>query len=81
MADFGTGGYRGKILRVDLSQKRIWVESLEDKSLQKWVGGAGLGVKYLYAEVPPRVQWSDPENRLIWTTGPLAGTGVMGAAT
>jgi aldehyde:ferredoxin oxidoreductase len=81
MADFGTGGYRGKILRVNLSQERIWVESLEDKLLQKWVGGAGLGVKYLYAEVPPRVQWSDPENRLIWTTGPLAGTGVMGAAT
>jgi aldehyde:ferredoxin oxidoreductase len=75
------GGYMGKILRVDLSQKRIWEESLDEKVLRKWVGGVGLGAKYLYDEVPPRVQWSDPENRLIWTTGPLAGSGVMGAAT
>ena len=74
-------GYTGKILRVDLSQNRIWVETLDEKTLRKWVGGVGLGAKYLYEEVPPGVQWSDPENRLIWTTGPLAGSGVMGAAT
>jgi aldehyde:ferredoxin oxidoreductase len=81
MPDLNVGGYVGRILRVDLAQKRSWVESLDEKTLQKWVGGAGLGVKYLYAEVPPAVQWYDPKNRLIWTTGPLAGSGVMGAAT
>ena len=74
-------GYTGKILRVDLSQNRIWVETLDEKTLRKWVGGVGLGAKYLYEEVSPGVQWSDPENRLIWTTGPLAGSGVLGAAT
>jgi aldehyde:ferredoxin oxidoreductase len=54
---------------------------LQEPILRKWVGGVGLGAKYLYDEVPPGIEWSDPENRLIWTTGPLAGSGVAGAAT
>jgi aldehyde:ferredoxin oxidoreductase len=41
----------------------------------------GLGAKYLYEEVQPGVGWDHPDNRLIWTTGPLAGTDVAGAAT
>ena len=45
------------------------------------MGGVGIGTKYLFEEVPPGVDWSDPQNRLIWTTGPLAGTVVAGAGT
>ena len=74
-------GYAGKILRVDLTSGRIETEELKEKDLKMWVGGVGLGAKYLYEEVPPSVQWSDPENLLVWTTGPLAGSGVFGAAT
>jgi aldehyde:ferredoxin oxidoreductase len=74
-------GYVGKILRVDLTKKRIWEEDLDEGTVKKWVGGVGLGCKILYAEVPPGVAWSDPQNRLIWATGPLAGSGVSGAAT
>ncbi|MEE9613160.1 MAG: aldehyde ferredoxin oxidoreductase N-terminal domain-containing protein, partial [Desulfatiglandales bacterium] len=74
-------GYAGKILRVNLSDGKIWEEELDEAVIRKWVGGVGLGAKYLYDEVPPGVEWSDPENRLIWTTGPLAGTDVAGAAT
>ena len=72
-------GYIGKILKVDLSKGKAWGENLEDHTLKKWVGGVGLGAKYLYDEVPPGIQWSDPENRLIWTSGPLSGSGVYGA--
>ena len=74
-------GYTGKILRVDLSTGKQWIEDLDDGILRKWVGGVGLGAKYLYEEVPPGVEWSDPENRLIWASGPLAGSGVFGAGT
>jgi aldehyde:ferredoxin oxidoreductase len=81
MIDITKIGYAGQILRIDLSRSRIWVEDLDEQTAKKWVGGVGLGAKYLYLEVPPEVKWSDPENRLIWTTGPLAGTGVAGAAT
>ena len=75
------GGYVGKILRVDLSGGKVFSESLEPSFIEKWVGGVGFGVKYLYDEVPRGVEWSDAENRMIWATGPLAGSGVYGAAT
>jgi aldehyde:ferredoxin oxidoreductase len=74
-------GYAGKILRVDLSEGKTWSEDLDDRTLKKWVGGVGFGAKYLYEEVPPGVEWSDPENRMIWASGPLAGSGVFGAGT
>lgn len=81
MASFHVPGYVGKILRVDLSQRKIGEENLNEGILRKWVGGVGLAAKFLYEEVPPGVEWHDPRNRLIWTTGPLAGSGVYGAAT
>jgi len=75
------GGYLGKILRVDLSKKETSVEELSHSFIKKWVGGAGFGAYYLYKEVPAGVEWSNPENRMVWTTGPLAGSGVSGAGT
>jgi len=75
------GGYLGKLLRVDLSSGRTSTEELNQTFLEKWVGGVGLGAAYLYREVPSSVKWSDPENRLIWTAGPLSGSGVYGAGS
>jgi len=75
------GGYLGRMLRVELSRGEISTEELNQSFIEKWIGGAGFGARYLYEEVPPGVQWSDPENRLIWTSGPLAGSGVYGAGT
>lgn len=74
-------GYLGKILRVDLSKMETSVDELDPSFIEKWVGGIGFGARYLYKEVPAGVQWSDTENRIIWTTGPLAGSGVYGAGT
>ncbi|MFH1560838.1 MAG: aldehyde ferredoxin oxidoreductase C-terminal domain-containing protein [Chloroflexota bacterium] len=74
-------GYAGKILRIDLTNERMDEEVLDEATLRKWVGGVGLGAKYLYEEVPPTVQWDDPENRLIMATGPLGGTRTGGSGT
>lgn len=75
------GGYLGKMLRVDLSSGKTFVEELNESFVETWVGGVGFGARYLYDEVPAGVEWSDPKNRLIWTSGPLAGSGVSGAGT
>ncbi|MBU2228278.1 MAG: hypothetical protein KJ936_11565 [Proteobacteria bacterium] len=75
------GGYLGKILRINLTKHEVNSEELDERSIEKWIGGVGIGAKYLYDEVPAGVQWSDPGNRLIWTSGPLAGSGVDGAGT
>ncbi len=74
-------GYAGKILRVDLGSERLTEEVLSEAELKKWVGGTGFGAKYLYAEVPPGVQWNSPENRLIVASGPLGGTRMGGSGT
>lgn len=73
------GGYTGRLLRMDLSTGRSYIEELDPSFIRKWVGGVGFGARLLFEEVPAVVKWSDPENRLIWTSGPLAGSGVYGA--
>ena len=45
---------------MDLSKNKILEEKLDEGILKKWVGGVGLAAKYLYDEVPPGVEWSDP---------------------
>jgi aldehyde:ferredoxin oxidoreductase len=77
----GIGGYMGKILRVDLSKGETSIVELDQSTIEKWVGGAGFGATFLYEEVPPGIEWSDPDNSMIWTSGPLAGSGVYGAGT
>jgi len=67
-------GYAGKLLRVELTTEEITHEELDESTCRKYVGGAALGAKILYEEVPPEIDWSHPENRLILATGPLGGT-------
>lgn len=70
-----------RLLRVDLSTRTTNVEEVPAEVVRKWVGGTGLGVHYLYNEVPPEVQWDDPENRVIIATGPLGNTRFSGTGT
>jgi aldehyde:ferredoxin oxidoreductase len=67
------GGWVGKILRVDLTSRKISEISTFDY-VPKFLGGRGLGAKICWDEVPPEVGAFDPENRLIFATGPLQGT-------
>src|SRR5215813_6613762 len=72
------GSYAGQILRVDLTNERIWTQPLSPQEYRQYLGGVGIGTKILYEEVPPKVHWDHPENRLILATGPLAGLPVWG---
>lgn len=74
-------GYLGKLARIDLSTSSTSVESLSDEYIKSWMGGVGFGAKILWDEVPAGVEWNDPKNRMVWTSGPLAATGVYGAGT
>ncbi|MFC1928392.1 aldehyde ferredoxin oxidoreductase family protein [Chloroflexota bacterium] len=73
--------YSGKILKVDLTSKKVAEQVLDQGTMKKYVGGTGIGARILYNEVPPGVEWSDPENRLILATGPLSGTRMGGSGT
>jgi aldehyde:ferredoxin oxidoreductase len=74
-------GSTGKVLRVDLSQGKTWDEALDEATLRKYLGGTGLGVKYLLEEVDPKVDWSDPQNIFFLGSGPLGGTRIPGCAS
>jgi len=68
------GGWAGKILRVDLSTGRIWTEDTIER-YKDYLGGTGIGYKVMWDEVPPGVGPYDPDNRIVFAVGPLAGTG------
>ena len=74
-------GYAGRILRVDLNKGRTVSETLDEAALKKYVGSATLGIKMIYDEVPPEVEWSDAENRLFIAPGPLGGTRIGGSGS
>jgi aldehyde:ferredoxin oxidoreductase len=74
------GGFVGKILRVDLSNRKTWVEPLDEGKVKKYGGQVGYGLKIMWDEVSAGVKATDPENRLIFMTGPLTGTRVQSAS-
>ncbi len=67
-------GYAGKVLRVDLTQKKIQKKELDPQLAREWIGGRGFAAKVLYEETPPGVDPLSPDNRLVIATGPLSGT-------
>jgi len=67
-------GYRGKILRVDLSTGSTSVTSIDEKLLKGFIGGAGLGTRLLYDMIDKDTDPLGPENPLLYLTGPLCGT-------
>lgn len=68
------GGWAGKVLRVDLSTGRISFEDTIEK-YKEFLGGTGIGYKVIWDEVPSGTKPFDPENRIVFGVGPLAGTG------
>jgi aldehyde:ferredoxin oxidoreductase len=69
-------GWKGKILRIDLSRSNCSVEDLDAGLARQYIGGRGLGDRILFDEVDPHADPLGPENKLIFATGPLTGTGV-----
>ena len=67
-------GWSGRLLRVDLSTGTITKEDLNEEWAHQYVGGRGLGARYLYEDLDPKVEPLSPENELIFATGPMTGT-------
>ncbi len=75
-----SNGYWQRLLRVDLTDRRVEVEPIDERDLRALIGGAGLGAKILRDELPGRLDPFDPQNRLIFATGPFQGPAVPGGA-
>ena len=46
-------GYHGRVLRVDLTTGKTWIEEPGDLFYRRYLGGALLVAYYLLREVPP----------------------------
>ncbi|MHC1564637.1 MAG: aldehyde ferredoxin oxidoreductase family protein [Candidatus Hecatellaceae archaeon] len=59
-----------KILYVDLSRKRFWVEE-RPELFDRYLGGVGVGIKLLLEECPKGADPLGPENPIIFSVGQL----------
>ena len=70
----GPKGYRGTVLRVDLSRGSIVREQTPEFLVRNFIGGKGFGTWLAVREIPPHTDPLSPENKIIIVTGPGAGT-------
>jgi aldehyde:ferredoxin oxidoreductase len=67
-------GYTGKILHVDLSNRKTEVEEPDEAFYRSYLGGRGIGYHYLMKNVAPRIDPFSPENVLVLATGVMTGS-------
>ncbi|MEG0069440.1 aldehyde ferredoxin oxidoreductase family protein [Cetobacterium sp.] len=71
-----TTSYNGKLLRINLTNSQITIESLNLDLAKKFIGARGLGTKILMDEINPEIDPLSSENKLIIMTGALTGAAV-----
>ena len=73
-------GLANKILRVDLSNNRVWTEEQDEFFYRRYLGGAGFVGYYLLKELKPRIDPLSPDNMLVFANGPVTGMAIPGAS-
>jgi aldehyde:ferredoxin oxidoreductase len=72
-------GYAGKILRIDLTDRKT--STIDTKDYEQWVGGHGIGSAIFWDLVKDKtINGFDPRNVITIMTSPLSGTLVPGAS-
>jgi aldehyde:ferredoxin oxidoreductase len=71
-------GYNGKILRVNLTTKKMRVDEPGELFYRTYLGGGGLASYFLLKELKPGVDPLGPENMLIFASNIISGTPISG---
>ena len=69
------GGYMGKVLKINLSDRTVSEYPWTDRDREMYLGGKIMAARILFDSLAPGVAPFAPENLLVVTTGPLTGTG------
>jgi aldehyde:ferredoxin oxidoreductase len=72
-------GFTGKVIKINLSLKKIEIECIEEKIYRKYLGGSALASYFLLKELKPGIDPFSEENILVFTTSILSGTTIPGA--
>ena len=68
-------GTSNRILDINLSSKTATTFRVTETDRRMFLGGKGLGLKYLYERLPPGIDPLGAENILAIMTGILMGSG------
>lgn len=66
-------GYTNRTLYINLSDNRIESKPVTEEMKEKFIGGRGFGLYYLWNAVNENTKWNDPENEIIISSGPIGG--------
>lgn len=72
-------GFYHRILTVNLTERTFGIEALPDEAAKNYLGGKGLATCLLFERNPPGVDPFDPDNVVIFATGPVTGSSVWGS--
>ena len=67
-------GYRGQSLVINLNNNAIKKISTEKEMIDKYLGGRGWAIKYLFDNLNQGIAPLEQENILVISLGPLTGT-------
>jgi aldehyde:ferredoxin oxidoreductase len=67
------GGYANRIAVVNLTERKVTNEPIDEEIARKYIGGRGMGVYYVYKN-GPKIDPLSPENILCFMNGPLTGS-------
>ncbi|NMA24565.1 MAG: aldehyde ferredoxin oxidoreductase, partial [Clostridiales bacterium] len=66
-------GYVGKVARINLTDQTVEIIPTT-KYVPKYIGGRSVCNRIFWDEVKPGTKAFDPENKLIYMTGPTTAT-------
>ena len=66
-------GYTNRTLYINLSENKIESKPVTEEIKDKFIGGRGFGLYYLWNAVTENTKWNDPENEIIISSGPIGG--------
>ncbi len=67
-------GYRGQSLVINLSENTVKKISSDKDMIEKYLGGRGWAIKYLFDNLKQGIDPLEQENILVISLGPLTGT-------
>ena len=66
-------GYTDKRLRINVTDNTIDMIDIPQEVKEKFTGGKGYCLRYLWDATKPDTKWDSPENAITMSAGPIAG--------
>ncbi|MFX0180141.1 MAG: aldehyde ferredoxin oxidoreductase family protein [Candidatus Hodarchaeota archaeon] len=69
-------GFNGKLLNVNLTDRNLSEEPIDENIARKFLGGSGYCCSYLYDKIDRNTDPLSPDNILMFMTGPFCGSNI-----